>query len=186
MRGQGPLAADRAALVEKLRAAPPAELIAQAGPHLGLRTQDEIAARVAALLEDADAAPVPEGQAQALDALLSLAGPARAALAQMRAMRWDAITPALDRLEARLDALDAHGVNTAALPFEASFGRTTMEYYDGFVFGFIARDDLPPVASGGRYDALTAVLGQTAGVDRAIPAVGGVIRPEMLAALEGA
>jgi ATP phosphoribosyltransferase regulatory subunit len=37
------------------------------------------------------------------------------------------------------------------LPFEASFGRTTMEYYDGFVFGFLApsRPDLPPVAPAG-------------------------------------
>jgi ATP phosphoribosyltransferase regulatory subunit len=56
-----------------------------------------------------------------------------------------------------------------------------MEYYDGFVFGFVGpRDDLPAVATGGRYDALTAVLGQ----GRAIPAVGGVIRPDILAALE--
>ena len=50
-----------------------------------------------------------------------------------------------------------------------------MEYYDGFVFGFYAegRPDLPPVATGGRYDALTRRLGD--GVE--IPAVGGVIRP---------
>ena len=182
MRGQGPLAADRAALVDRLRAAPVAELIAEAGPQLGLRGADEIAARVTALLDDASAAPIPDDQAQALEALLSLAAPARAALAQMRGMGWAAITPALDRLEARLEALDAKGINTETLPFEASFGRTNMEYYDGFVFGFLARDDLPPVATGGRYDALTAVLGQ----GRAIPAVGGVIRPDMLAALEDA
>ena len=41
---------------------------------------------------------------------------------------------------------------------------------------------LPPVASGGRYDALTAVLGQ----GRSIPAVGGVIRPGLVAALKAA
>jgi ATP phosphoribosyltransferase regulatory subunit len=37
-----------------------------------------------------------------------------------------------------------------------------MEYYDGMTFSFTApgRGDWPPVASGGRYDALTAVLGQ--------------------------
>jgi len=182
MRGQGPLADDRAALVDRLRAAPVEALMAEAGPHLGLRAEDEIAARVAALLEDAGAAPIPDEQAQALEALLQLAAPARAALAQMRAMGWAALAPALDRLEARLDALDAQGIDTETLPFEASFGRTNMEYYDGFVFGFIARDDLPPVATGGRYDALTAVLGQ----GRAIPAVGGVIRPDLLAGLEGA
>ncbi len=60
-----------------------------------------------------------------------------------------------------------------------------MEYYDGFVFGFYVegRPDLPPVATGGRYDALTRVLGG----GREIPAVGGVIRPELvLAAKEAA
>ena len=57
-----------------------------------------------------------------------------------------------------------------------------MEYYDGFVFGFTAenRPDLPVVASGGRYDALTQVLGQ----GRSIAAVGGVIRPEVLVAVQ--
>lgn len=63
------------------------------------------------------------------------------------------------------------------LDFEAAYGRTSMEYYDGFVFGFYAeaRPDLPPVATGGRYDALTRHLGR----GRAVPAVGGVIRPEL-------
>ena len=57
-----------------------------------------------------------------------------------------------------------------------------MEYYDGFVFGFYVpgRPDLPPLASGGRYDALTRVLGQ----GREIPAVGGVIRPGLLVQVE--
>ena len=41
---------------------------------------------------------------------------------------------------------------------------------------------MPPVASGGRYDALTAVLGAGA----FIPAVGGVIRPGLVARLKGA
>jgi ATP phosphoribosyltransferase regulatory subunit len=69
------------------------------------------------------------------------------------------------------------------LDFEGSFGRTTLEYYDGFVFGFqaAARPDLPPVAAGGRYDALTRVLG----AGRAVPAVGGVIRPELVVLLRG-
>ena len=39
----------------------------------------------------------------------------------------------------------------------------------------MARPDLPPVATGGRYDALTRALG---GGD-AIPAVGGVVRPSL-------
>jgi ATP phosphoribosyltransferase regulatory subunit len=51
------------------------------------------------------------------------------------------------------------GGGCATLAFEASHGRTALEYYDGFVFSFLA-DGMPPVASGGRYDALTAVLGR--------------------------
>ena len=82
----------------------------------------------------------------------------------------------------RLDALQAQGIDTATLPFQASHGRTSLEYYDGFVFSFESAVKGPPVASGGRYDALTAVLGQ----GRSIPAVGGVIRPGLVAALKGA
>jgi ATP phosphoribosyltransferase regulatory subunit len=89
----------------------------------------------------------------------------------------------VDRFATRLDALKANGIDTTTLPFQASHGRTSLEYYDGFVFSFHAADPaLPPVASGGRYDALTAVLGQ----GLSIPAVGGVIRPGLVAALKGA
>ncbi|MFN3527241.1 MAG: ATP phosphoribosyltransferase regulatory subunit, partial [Paracoccus sp. (in: a-proteobacteria)] len=95
-----------------------------------------------------------------------------------------AIAPAVTRLEARVDALAARGIPVDTLEFEASYGRTSMEYYDGFVFGFYAaeRGDLPPIATGGRYDALTRVLGQGA----EIPAVGGVIRPGLLLELKAA
>jgi len=181
--GRGPLAEDRAALTDRLRAAPADALIAQAGPVIGLRGADEIAARVETLLADASAPPLPASEVALIDAVLSVAMPARAALDHLRDLDWPALAPALDRLARRLDALDARGVATDALPFEASFGRSSMEYYDGFVFGFVAEGAaLPPVATGGRYDALTAVLGQ----GRAIPAVGGVIRPALVAALEGA
>ena len=76
-----------------------------------------------------------------------------------------------------MGALAARGVDVENLDFEGSYGRSSLEYYDGFVFGFYAtaRPDLPPVATGGRYDALTARLGE----GRAVPAVGGVIRPDL-------
>jgi ATP phosphoribosyltransferase len=100
------------------------------------------------------------------------------------AVDMPALAPAVARFDARLDALAARGIDVTALEFEGSYGRTTLEYYDGFVFGFYAegRPDLPPVATGGRYDALTRQLGR----GREIPAVGGVIRPELaLAIAEG-
>ena len=175
MCGQGPLAEPRAALVARLRAGEAVE-----APQIGLRSQEEIAERVARLIAEAETPPIPPAQVRALEELLALKGSAPAALAALRAQGWDALAPALDRLEARLAALAGAGIDVDALPFEASFGRTNMEYYDGFVFGFIAPErELPPVATGGRYDALTARLGQ----GRAIPAVGGVIRPEVLEAL---
>jgi ATP phosphoribosyltransferase regulatory subunit len=94
------------------------------------------------------------------------------------------IAAAVARVEAREAALRSRGVATDSLQFQASFGRTSMEYYDGFVFGFRAekRPDLPAIASGGRYDALTRQLGQ--GTE--IPAVGGVMRPGLMLELEGA
>jgi ATP phosphoribosyltransferase regulatory subunit len=157
-----------------------------AGEEIGLRSAAEVAERLARLHEDAAAPPLPEAEVALIDRILSVAAPlpeAARALAQVAADwpgDWPAIGAAVGRMEARMAALSARGVDLEALSFEAGLGRTTMEYYDGFVFSFVAdRPDLPPVASGGRYDALTAVLGR----GRSIPAVGGVIRPGVAADL---
>jgi ATP phosphoribosyltransferase regulatory subunit len=178
--GRSPVPEGRARLLARLAAG---EDVTAGLPQTGLRGPDEVAERLAALLEDAATPPIPAGEVAALEALLALADKAPAALARLQAMAGDmpALRPAVARLAGRLEALAARGVDVAALDFEASYGRTTMEYYDGFVFGFYAEaaPDLPPVASGGRYDALTAVLGQ----GRSIPAVGGVIRPGLVARL---
>ncbi|MEI4194610.1 ATP phosphoribosyltransferase regulatory subunit [Roseovarius sp. E0-M6] len=147
------------------------------GALIGLRGAAEITARIEALHEDAAADPISENEVALIEALLSVRGTAADALEHLRDIAVDlpAIAPAVDRLADRLDAISARGIDARALPFEASYGRTQMEYYDGFVFGFTAprRPALPPVATGGRYDALTRQLG----AGREIPAVGGVIRP---------
>jgi ATP phosphoribosyltransferase regulatory subunit len=183
--GRSPVPEARLRLLERLAAAPARDQVAAAGPLVGLRSEDEIAARAAALLEDAEAAPVPAAEVAALDALLAVAGPSDAALARIEALSGalPALAPAAARMADRLAALARRGVDPARLLFEASHGRTTLEYYDGFVFAFTApgRPGWPPVASGGRYDALTAVLGR----GRSIPAVGGVIRPALTADLGG-
>ncbi|QYX58289.1 ATP phosphoribosyltransferase regulatory subunit [Roseovarius sp. SCSIO 43702] len=177
--GRAPLPAARAAL---LAAADP---FAKAGTLIGLRSRAEIEARIEALREDAEAAPISENDLALLEALLAVRGSSTDALERLRDIAVDlpAIAPAVERLAQRLDALAAHGIDTATLSFEASFGRSQMEYYDGFVFGFTARarPDLPPVATGGRYDALTRQLGG----GREIPAVGGVIRPGLSLELGG-
>ncbi|WP_293577651.1 ATP phosphoribosyltransferase regulatory subunit [Phaeobacter sp.] len=154
-------------------------------PAIGKRRPGEVDARVDALRQDAAQPPIAENELLALEALMAVRETIPYASEQMRDIAVDlpAITPALDRLEARTAAMKARGINVDALDFEASYGRTSMEYYDGFVFGFYAdaRPDLPVIASGGRYDALTRHLGSGA----EIPAVGGVLRPDLMVRLEG-
>ncbi|WP_299138214.1 ATP phosphoribosyltransferase regulatory subunit [uncultured Tateyamaria sp.] len=154
-------------------------------PLTGLRSQAEIDARIAALHADAAEPPISGAQIDSLDALLQVRETLPFALAQLHDLSVDlpAIRTAVKRLDARANALKDRGIDVDTLEFEANYGRTSMEYYDGFVFGFYAegRPDLPPVASGGRYDALTRRLGQ----DQEIPAVGAVIRPGLLVELEG-
>jgi len=160
-----------------------AAIAAQAGEPLGLREIDEIAARTSALANAATQPPMPAEQAELIESALSINGPAGSALARLRALTHAGgtdITPALDRFEARLTALDHAGIDAANLPFDAAFGRK-LEYYEGFVFEITAqgRPDLPPLSGGGRYDAMTRRLGAT----RAIPAVGAMIRPEAVLAM---
>ena len=163
-----------------------ADPFADAGTEIGLRSRAEVEARIRALAADAAEPPLSADESERLDRLLALRGLAPDFLRDLSALAagWPELGAAADRFAARLDALRARGVCPETLDAEASYGRTTLEYYDGFVFGFHApqRPDLPPVATGGRYDALTAALGGGTG----IPAVGGVIRPGLTLALGAA
>ncbi len=180
--GRAPVPASRAAL---LAAEDP---FAGAGAEIGLRSRAEVEARIAALRDDAAAPPLAAGEVALMDALLNVRETMPYALTRLRDIAVDmpAIQGAVARLEARSLALSHRGVDVAELDFETSYGRTQMEYYDGFVFGFYAeaRPDLPAIATGGRYDALTKRLGQGNGKKaREIPAVGGVLRPGLMLAL---
>lgn len=154
------------------------------GNEIGLRSRNEIEARIATLRDDAAATPISETDVALIDAILSIRESLPNAVERLRDIAVDlpAISDAVERLARRATALEALGEDVNSLVFEANYGRTSMEYYDGFVFGFYVegRHDLPPVATGGRYDALTRVLGKGA----EIPAVGGVIRPGLLLELE--
>ena len=159
--------------------------IAQAGPQIGVRSAAEVAERIDVLKSDAALAPISAVEVDLIEAILQVRETCPNALAQLRDIAVDlpSITGAVTRLGERFDALDARGVETSTLMFETSYGRTSMEYYDGFVFGFHATDHagLSPIATGGRYDALTQRLGK----GDAIPAVGGVIRPDLLIQIAG-
>lgn len=175
--GRLALTKQRAALID-------GTLKKESAPLVGRRSQAEIDARIERLREDAATPHLADGQVALLDALLNVSETMPFALEQLRDIAVDmpAIGQAVARLSARADALADRGVAVEDLPFETSFGRTSMEYYDGFVFGFFNPDraDWPAVATGGRYDALTQRLG---GGD-AIPAVGGVLRPDLMVQLE--
>ena len=170
----------RTALLERVAADGAEAVVDTAGPEVGLRRRADVLARIAALQEDAGQPPIGRSEAEVLDVILSLRETlpnARQHLSDI-AVDLPGLNASVERMARRMDALEAAGIAVDDLPFEASYGRTTMEYYDGFVFGFVAEDrpDLPPVATGGRYDALTRVLGR----GREIPAVGGVVRPELV------
>ena len=153
------------------------------GPVIGLRGLDEVKTRVEVLLEDSQTAPIPMMQVELLEKALAVKAPMGEAIKMLRdiAREMPALTPAIDLIEARAEAISEFGIDGFQLPFAASYGRTTLEYYNGFVFGFSAEDrpDLPLIATGGRYSALTRALG------RETPAVGGIIRPEALLAIGG-
>ena len=181
--GKTPVPAGRAKLLADQAKTPVAKLIKSAGRHVGQRSLQDIADRVKSLVEDASVPAISAGETAILEEILNLKDKSTRALDQLRTLQTDLpqLADAIDLMEARLTALAARGVDIDQLDFEGSYGRTSLEYYDGFVFGFYAesRPDLPVIASGGRYDALTEVLGH----GRSIPAVGGVIRPEYLLAI---
>jgi ATP phosphoribosyltransferase regulatory subunit len=164
-----------------------AGLMLGAGEPVGAREADEVLARARKLAAEAAEPPMPAAQARLISEVLAVSCHAPAAAGRLRRIAGSAgvgIDHAIDRFEARLAALESEGIDTSRLAFDAVFGRN-LEYYDGFVFELRAPGGAPhpPLAGGGRYDAMTVRLGAS----RPAPAVGGMIRPEaVLAAREAA
>ncbi|MFZ8959573.1 MAG: ATP phosphoribosyltransferase regulatory subunit, partial [Paracoccaceae bacterium] len=172
--------ATRAALIAQMVVSAPEAMIDATENWSGLRSPADVLRRMRALAEDYDTPSISATQAEALERVLSLRETLPNAVAHLQDLRVDLpqIESAISVLLRRIEALSAAGVAVDDLWFEASYGRTNMEYYDGFVFGFFNESDphMPPIATGGRYDALTKILGN----GREIAAIGGVIRPELL------
>ncbi|MCY4006268.1 MAG: ATP phosphoribosyltransferase regulatory subunit [Rhodobacteraceae bacterium] len=148
-----------------------------AGIVIGQRRLSEVVENVLSQIHENRAPALPVEQLDSLDQLLDVKGDMQDSLLRLRqvAMDFPGIEKALDGIEQRMDALSRRGVAADDLRFEASFGRTRMEYYDGFVFGFFQGGEEQPVALGGRFDFLTEALGK----GRTCPAVGGMIRPDL-------
>jgi ATP phosphoribosyltransferase regulatory subunit len=163
-----------ARLAPALAAVDPAEarkvveaIVAQRGGTAG-RTVDDIAGRI--LEEAGTGAGQPEVVATVerfFAVRTPLAGAADALAAFARAEGIDLDGTLVD-LARRTDALAGHGIDTAAITFDARFGRR-LGYYTGFVFEMM--DPAEPraeVIAGGRYDKLIALLDPA----RSLPAVG--------------
>lgn len=174
------------AVAAQVPAAAVAGLMLAAGEPVGARDASEVVDRARRLAAEASEPPMPGADARLIAEVLSVSGAAPEAADRLRRIADAAgasIGPAIDRFETRLAALEGEGIDTRRLAFDAAFGRN-LEYYDGFVFELRAPGGAshPPLAGGGRYDAMTVRLGAPAPV----PAIGGMIRPEaVLAAMAG-
>lgn len=144
-------------------------------PIIGLRSEAMILSRIERLKEDAKAPPLRAGEVEALRQILALQGSLDIAGKRIEklAENYPLLEAAAKGFLARNQALDAAGIDLKAIHFDASFGRETMEYYDGFVFAFHHGESA--VISGGRYDQLARKFNATGKMS----AVGLAYRPEL-------
>ena len=156
------------------------EYINSNGPSIGLRSLNEIKKRSKELLKEELNRPISRKLVNMVDEILALKCPLYKASGEIKRFfsAEGELRDVCHNLENRIDAMNALGINVKNLSFLTNLSRTSLEYYDGFVFSISlgGRPNLPPIAQGGRYNALTKILGK--GLE--IPAVGGIVRPEIL------
>ncbi len=143
---------------------------------IGGRMADEIADRF--VEKSMIAAGIGDRPAKVLKRFLAVAGTPARALNTLRALARRerlAIDKALDRFEARAEAIAAHGIDLPRLAFAADFGRR-LDYYTGFVFEVHdpSRPGLGQIVGGGRYDRLTSLIPRSGrgAAGETVPAVG--------------
>lgn len=166
---QGLPAEDGAALLE--------EIWSLAGVEpVGGRTAADIAERLRRRAEAAAAPPLTADQAAAIADYLAVADAPEAAFVRIAELagKPPALAAALDGWRRRLQDMVDAGVPAEALRFAAALGHA-FDYYDGLTFEVRSATlgDDRPLAAGGRYDGLSALLGDAAG----LKAVGCTVRP---------
>ena len=146
------------------------DLLSIAGIHsVGGRSAADIAERFLSQSERASGALSTEARS-ILDRFLALEGDPDAVSADMRALATDAqlnIDALLDRFDARIGFMAAHGIDLMAVSMQTRFVRN-LDYYTGFIFEFASANPAKPLIGGGRYDTLL----QRLGAPHDIPAVG--------------
>ena len=141
---------------------------------VGGRSAADIAERFLARAAEREN-PVSDEVRSLLGQVLAVAGDPDAASASLRALAGQAsldLGRELDAFDERTGFLAARGVDIGAIRFTPGFARN-LDYYSGFIFELHdpARENVKPVAGGGRYDTLLGRLG----APRSVPAVGASI-----------
>ncbi|QKV19233.1 ATP phosphoribosyltransferase regulatory subunit [Oricola thermophila] len=170
-------ARDRAALVNALSM----RLRIAGLENSGGRDADEIADRLIARFDAAEIAPDEKALAT-LRTFLSISAPlneAAGALAGFAEAAGLDLSDAIAAFGARATEMEKAGVDTAAISYDAAFGRA-LDYYTALVYEIATADGLV-LAGGGRYDRLLTMLG--AGSD--VPGVGFSVWLDRVAALTG-
>ncbi len=159
------------------------DLMDQAGlsAHAG-RTPAEIAAR---LIEKSalERVRLSSGQWSALRTFLSIHQPLESATETLLAFASEngiALDGAVERFQARADAIAANGLGLTEINYDAAFGRP-LDYYTGLVFGIVSASSGKALAGGGRYDRLLTMLG----AQSPIPGVGFSVWLDRIAAERG-
>jgi ATP phosphoribosyltransferase regulatory subunit len=137
------------------------------------RSIEQVAGRLSEKLDDRSEPSLSGDHAKLIDDYLSIrCSPSQAVqkLKQLGAKTGSEFASAIDLFDARFEAIQRAGLETADMEFAAVFGRS-LEYYTGFVFQIdrqLADGASETIAGGGRYDTMLKDIG----ADAMIPAVG--------------
>lgn len=141
----------------------------QLGKNTGVRTPEDIIARLARKMSQADN---PDNFKRALEMLAKLSrisGPADDALQKGReALAGSGVSDSLiSNLSAVLDSTEAEGVSKDRMKVDFGMARG-IAYYTGMLFDIYRGNTAETLGGGGRYDGLTRALGY----DRDVPSLG--------------
>ncbi len=155
---------------------------------IGLRTKKDILERVSELSNDILNNQLKDIDLKLLRDLLKISCPLTQAHQKINNSTYshEYLKKSALLLEKRLDCLSELDIDVKNIDFEVSFGRTSLEYYDGFVFEMMSKKPYNSIAlaQGGRYNELTRILSQLEGCQKSPNSVGGIIRPEILQSIK--
>ncbi len=149
----------------------------------GLRSIDEIKERIDLINEENYTSPINHKDKELITKVQSLSCKLDKAPLMLENLFGieKKFLESIEKLKERNEELKKLKINIKNILFAVSHLRSGAEFYDGFTFGFFKKNDknLPALAKGGRYDALTKIIGN----GERLPAIGGMIRPDLYSIL---